>query len=232
MEQLEVVFMNPLLEAALAPTAVFLIYIYIRDKYEKEPIRLLLLGVLYGALSTAYILGIGGMAEKYITFDFQSWEILYTAFITSAGIEEAIKYVFLYFLVWRNKNFNERFDGIVYAVFIALGFAGIENIIYVFHPSLGGYATALSRAIFSVPGHGLFGVAMGYYFALAKFELHHKTIHLWQAFFVPWLLHGIYNTILLLKFHYFMLIFVPFVGYLWYTGLRKIKYHIEMSPFK
>ncbi len=224
--------MSNLLQAALAPTLVCVIYIYIRDKYEKEPIRLLLLGVLYGAYSTSLILALGGVAERYITFDFGELENLYTAFVTSAGIEESVKYLFLYFLVWRNKNFNERFDGIVYSVFISLGFAGVENIIYVFNPVFGGFQTALSRAVFSVPGHGFFGVTMGYYFALAKFEPHHKRRHLIQAFLMPWLFHGIYNTILLMRLRFYLVLLIPFVAFLWLNGLKKIRVHIESSPFK
>lgn len=224
--------MEILLELALAPTIICVIYFYIRDKYEKEPIRLLLLGLLFGAYSTAIILALGGLAEKYILFDWKKWKDIYTAFITSSGIEESVKYLFLYFLVWRNKNFNERVDGIIYAAFVSLGFAGVENIIYVLNPMLGGWNTALSRAFISVPGHALFGIAMGYFFALAKFEPQHKTQYLWKAFLVPWILHGIYNLIILLASYYYMLFLFPFIIYLWYTGLKRIKIHLETSPFK
>lgn len=221
-----------LLEAAMAPVLVCIIYIYIRDKYEKEPIRLLLIGLLFGAYSTSIILALGALAEKYITYDWGEWINVYTAFVTSAGIEESVKYLFLYFLVWRNKNFNERFDGIVYAVFVSLGFAGVENIVYVFNPVFGGLDTAFSRAIYSVPGHAFFGVAMGYYFALAKFEPHNKKRHLIQAFTVPWILHGVYNTIALMGFSSYIIALLPFVAFLWYSGFKKMKKHIETSPFK
>lgn len=221
-----------LLQAALAPAMICAIYLYIRDQYEKEPIRLLCIGLLFGAYSTSVILALGGLAEKYILIDWKKWDSFYTAFVTSSGIEESVKYLFLYFLVWKNKNFNERFDGIVYAVFVSLGFAGVENIIYVFNPVLGGLQTALSRAFVSVPGHALFGTAMGYYFALAKFESHHKKRHLIQAFVLPWILHGIYNFIVLMDSFWFFLLFFPFLAYLWYSGFKKMKIHIETSPFK
>lgn len=224
--------MSGLLQAALAPAVICAIYIFIRDKYEKEPIRLLLLGLLYGAYSTSIILAVGGVVDKYIIFDFANWENLYTAFITSSGIEEGTKYMILYFLVWRNKNFNERFDGIVYATYVSLGFAAVENIIYVLNPELGGYNTALSRAIFSVPGHCLFGVVMGYYFALAKFEVINKNRRLAQAFLVPWFFHGVYNTILLMGLTNYMILLIPFVIFLWVSGFNKMKYHIDNSPFK
>ena len=68
-------------------------------------------------------------------------------------------------VIWRNKNFNEPFDGIVYACFIGLGFAGIENIMYVFgNDTVGGaLTTGVMRALLSVPGHFLFAVIMGYF---------------------------------------------------------------------
>lgn len=224
--------MAVLLQMAIAPTFICLIYLYIRDKYEKEPIRLLLTGVIYGAYSTALILALGAIAERYMTFGNTIWETLYTSFVTSAGIEETVKYIFLYFLVWRNKNFNEPFDGIVYAAFISLGFAGVENIIYVFSKDAGGLETAISRAIFSVPGHALFGTIMGYHFALAKFMYKKRVKYLIMAILIPWLLHGVYNTILLLGVNWYLMIFIPFVGFLWYTGFKKMKEHLMRSPFK
>lgn len=224
--------LTPLLQLAIAPTIIFFTYLYVRDKYEKEPIRLLALGLLFGAYSTVVILALNRRVVSAFAPDSFWKELLFTAFISSSGIEESVKFIFLFLLVWKNKNFNERFDGIVYSVFISLGFAGVENIVYVFHPQLGGYATAFSRAIFSVPGHGLFGIAMGYYVALVKFEPESKWKHLCAAFFVPWLFHGIYNAILLLHLQYYLVLLIPFVCYLWITGLKKMKLHLEKSPFQ
>ena len=224
--------MTTLIQLALAPAAILLVYFFIRDKYEKEPIRLLAIGVIFGMVSAAVILAIDFVLVPLTPAQSSFGASLYTAFIVSAGVEESVKFLFLYFLVWRNKNFNERFDGIVYAVFISLGFAGVENVIYVTHPNFHGVITALGRAIFSVPGHGLFGVAMGYYFALAKFEPEKSRFFMFQAWAVPWLLHGIYNLILLTASYYYMVFFLPFVGYLWVSGLKKMKWHLENSVFK
>ena len=155
---------------ALAPVIIVCFYVYIRDKYEKEPIRLLLLGVFFGLLISAPIMAVENLLTTMTPNKNFLIEALYTSFIVASGTEELFKFIILYFLVWKNKNFNEPFDGIVYAVFISLGFAGIENVLYIFNPYLGGYQTAIARAIFSVPGHGLFGVSMGYYYAIAKFN--------------------------------------------------------------
>ena len=216
-----------LLQAASAPAVIAAVYIFIRDKYEKEPYTMLFLGLLYGVYSTFVIWAVGMAFERafpHVETPFVN------AFFSSAGIEEGVKFLFLYFLVFRNHNFNEPFDGIVYGVFIALGFAWLENIIYVFHKELGGYETALARAIFSVPGHGLFGLEMGYYLALAKY--YKKRIYLLKTFAVPYLLHGIYNYILFLNRKLLWIPFLGFVLFLWILGFKRIKILLEQSPFK
>lgn len=220
-----------LLKIAVAPVVAVCIYIFVRDKYEKEPIALVLTGLLYGVIITAPIVFVeniiaGGNTAVGLK------HALYTSFLVASLVEEGFKYLILYFLIWRNKEFNEKMDGIVYAVFISIGFAGVENLLYVFNPVLGGVKTAIGRAILSVPGHALFGVSMGYYFARAKFEKENKLRFMLLAFTVPFLLHGIYDTILLAKLPYYFPIFLCFIVYLWRSGLSKIKKHIQSSPFK
>jgi len=217
---------------AVAPVLICLFYMYIRDKYEKEPWRLLATGVMIGFIITFPIMQGQGFVARFMPITGQFGEAVFTSFAIAALVEEGFKFIALYFLVWHSKNLNERVDGIVYAVFISLGFAGVENVLYVFNPQLGGMSTALMRAIISVPAHGLFGIIMGYHFAIAKFEPQNKVRHIFLAFFMPWLVHGIYNTILLSGYTYYFVIFVPFLLMLWYGGLKKIKMHLEKSPFK
>lgn len=221
-----------LLSLAITPVIICLFYIYIRDKYEKEPINLLITGVMFGVVITAPIVYVGNFLLIFMPNGGMLLEAFYLSFIISSFVEEIFKYIILFFLLWRNKNLNEKFDGIVYAVFISLGFALIENILYVFSEDLGGTSTAINRAIFSVPGHALFGVAMGYYFAMARFDKSHKTKYLILGFIVPWLLHAVYNFILLSNLPYMFFVFIIFVVFLWFSGFRKMKYHIDNSPFK
>lgn len=216
-----------LLQLAAAPVLLGLFYIYVRDKYEKEPWRMLLLGLLYGIYATCVIYAVGLGLEKLFP---HRENPLYTAFVSSAGVEEVIKYVFLVFLIWKNGNFNEPLDGIVYGVFVSLGFAWIENIIYVTHPIMGGYGTALSRAVLSVPGHGLFGVQMGFYLGMAKFFGEKK--HLILALFVPYLAHALYNYFLLEKYHFLWIPFWILEIWLWWSALRHIKELVRISPFR
>ncbi len=226
--------MATLLQAAIAPILICLFYVYVRDKYEKEPLRLLLIGVIFGIVITAPIIKVEDVITSIKPIFFTTntvTDALYTAFITAALTEEALKFIVLYNLTWRNKNFNERFDGIVYSVFISLGFASVENVMYVFSDNLGGLQTALSRGLFSIPGHALFGVCMGYYFALAKFENHNRWQLFYKAFLMPFFLHGVYDFILMSNMPYMMIAFSAFVIYLWISGFHKMKTLIDKSPF-
>jgi len=216
-----------LLDMAIAPVLIGICYLFIRDKYEKEPYGMLLLGLFYGVYATYVILCFGSFLDRMLVMKDTPF---FSAFIGSAGVEESIKFLFLYFLVWRNKNFNEPFDGIVYGAFLSLGFALVENIIYVYNDVLGGYLTAVSRGLISVPGHGLFGVQMGYYFAIAKFE--NKKNHLWLAFLIPYLFHGAYNYILFQKKYFGFIPFLILLLWLWRLSLKRMKLLLERSPFK
>lgn len=224
--------MNPLIQLAVAPVLICLCYIYFRDKYEKEPYRLLITGVLYGALMTFPIVKCENLLALYTPTGGVVAEALFSAFVVAAFVEESFKFVILYFLVYRNKNFNERFDGIVYAVFISLGFAGYENIMYVLHPELGGLATAVSRAFVSVPAHGFFGVTMGYYFSLGKFLPESRSNDLLKAFVYPFLLHGFYDFFLLAQLKFMLVFFVVLFIIMWVSGFRKMQIHLEHSPFR
>ena len=188
---------------------------------------MLFLGVLFGLYTAAVVYALGSFLEERFPHEETPF---YTAFFSSAGVEEAVKFLFLFFLIWGNRNFNEPLDGIVYGVFVSLGFAWAENVIYVTHPILGGYETAFARALLSVPGHGLFGVRMGYYFALGKHRSRKRYLPL--AFFSPYLAHALYNYFLLKREPVFWLFFSVLEARLWVFGLKRIKELQNCSPFR
>jgi len=143
-------------------------------------------------------------------------------------VEEGFKFLVFLLLVWNNKEFNEKFDGIVYAVFISLGFAGVENILYV----SGDITIGLSRALTAVPAHALFGVTMGYYYGLARFYPMERGRYLKKALFWPVLLHGFYDFCLMSGHPLLLLLFIPFIVYLWISGFRKMKDLSDRSIFR
>lgn len=227
------------LSLGIAPVLIIGVYIYSRDKYEKEPIGMLIKSLLIGILivipiaitelwlvskSNVDIFGIASQDGSHVNI----FDSFYVAFIVAALSEEGFKYGALYYFIWKNKNFNEYFDGIVYAVFISLGFAGVENVLYVF---LDGMNTGIARLFLSVPAHALFGVVMGYYLSMAKYDSANQNKLLRKALFYPVLLHGIFDFILMSGRVYLMVLFVPFLIYLWVSGFKKLKHLSEITQF-
>ncbi|MBN1115907.1 MAG: PrsW family intramembrane metalloprotease [Bacteroidales bacterium] len=209
-----------LLLIALAPVFIIAAYIYFRDKYEKEPIRLLLLTLFLGCLTVLPVIMLESFLERFKPDSNSIFIALYDAFVVAGFSEELFKFLFVFLLIWNNKNFNEKFDGIVYAVFVSLGFAGIENIMYVFqHGELTGY----TRAVVSVPGHTFFGITMGFYLGLARFYSKQRMEFLIKALAFPIVLHGIFDFILMLGDARLMVLFLPFVIYLYIDGFKKMK---------
>jgi RsiW-degrading membrane proteinase PrsW (M82 family) len=220
-----------ILFVAFAPIILILVFIYYRDKYEKEPMGLLLKSLVAGAIITVPILIVEIGLGELVTFQ-EHQKIpaaLYNGFVVAAFTEELFKFLAFFIIIWRNRNFNELFDGIIYAVYISLGFAAIENILYV----LGhGGGVGILRAFTAVPAHALFGITMGFYFGLARFNPEKVSRYLWLAILMPILLHGFYDFILMSENGYLLLLFIPFLVYLWIAGFRKMKAHSRNSVFK
>jgi RsiW-degrading membrane proteinase PrsW (M82 family) len=218
-----------ILYVALAPVLIIAVYIHYRDKYEKEPLNMLIKAMLFGCFITIPILFIEYFLDSFTEGFPIEISPLYSAFIVASLTEELFKYIAFFILIWNNRNFNEKFDGIIYAVFISLGFAAVENIFYVVQ---NGYGVGVLRALTAVPAHAIFGICMGFYFGMAKFDYSNRSLRLFFAFFVPFLLHGIYDTILMYNNGYLLLLFIPFIILMWYKGFKFIKKHSEDSPFK
>ncbi len=220
-----------LLLISVAPVAIILVYIYYRDKYEKEPLSLLIKGLLAGMIIVLPVI----FAEKLVSsslpyiFSENVGMAFGNAFLVAALCEEGFKLLAIYVLIWRNPNFNERFDGIVYAVFVSLGFALIENIMYVFS---NGFDVGISRAFTAVPAHAMFAIMMGYYLGLAKFIRTERIKYFALALLIPILVHGFYDFILMVKIQWVLLLFFPFLIFLMYRTHKKMKEHEENSVFK
>ncbi len=218
-----------LLFFAALPALIFCSYIYRLDRYEKEPMYLLILSLFYGSLLTAAIIPCEVSVIGLNKITSQPFYGFYMSFIAIAPIEEGFKLAVL-FLLCLGSNLNEPYDGIVYAVFVSLGFALVENIFYVFNPALGGWTTAFMRALFSVPGHGMFGIAMGYMFSL--YALDKKRRYLILSFLYPYMLHAVYDFIIFVETPMFFVIFLAFIIYLICKSAALINKHIQSSPFK
>jgi RsiW-degrading membrane proteinase PrsW (M82 family) len=220
---------NSLLFISLAPVIVIAFYIYTRDIYEKEPVNLLLKALLIGVLIALPVVLIEYMLDAFYLGSEGLSQAAYTAFIVAALTEEGIKFLAMFLFFWKERNFNEKFDGIVYAVYISLGFAGIENVLYVF---MGGYSIGILRALTAVPAHAFFGIMMGYYFGLARFDQKSTIRCLILAFVVPFISHGLYDFLLMGNTPLLLVIFIPVFLYFWVSGFRKMSKLSDLSVFK
>ncbi len=215
--------------ASLAPVFIILFYIYFRDKYDREPLGMLIKALLLGIVIVVPVIFVERMLMTMMPQSSKVAAAAYHAFVVAGSTEELFKFLVLYLLVWKNPNFNEKFDGIVYAVFVSLGFAGVENVLYVMD---GGMQTALTRAITAVPAHAIFGITMGYYLGIARMYQELKGKYLGRALLVPILLHGIYDFILMVEIGWLLLLFVPYVIVLYIMGMKKMKVLSDTSVFK
>ncbi len=226
-----------LIGVSVFPVIVILVYIYFRDKYEKEPLTLLIKAFVAGVLSAlATLLALSLAAQVNLPESSAFTGALIKAFVGAAIPEELFKFAFLYLLIWNNRNFNEYYDGIVYAVFVSLGFACFENILYVTDQGL---TVGIMRALLAVPAHALFGVVMGYYLSVARFNDTNTALNLGKSISYAILLHGIYDFLIFLYVGtigisdllsvILVIAFFAFVVGLWRAGLRKISKHIKLS---
>jgi protease PrsW len=180
-----------LLGIALAPGVAIALYIYLKDKHEREPLSLLVTCFFYGILSTLLTLFISLPLNWLVVLKEDNVvDQFFEAVFKVALVEEFSKFVFVRFVLFPNKNFNEPFDGIVYAVMVSMGFATLENIMYVFSFGL---ETGILRMFTAVPAHATFAVLMGYFIGKAKFT-HARTFYFSLiALFAATLFHGAYD---------------------------------------
>ncbi len=184
-----------LLALAIAPGVFICLFIYFKDKYNKEPLGLLLLTFFLGMLSIipAFILE---MAFTKPVERLMGSGIAYTivfSYIIVALSEEGSKYLVLRYYAFRRKAFDDPFDGIVYSMMAGMGFATLENIFYVMEH---GMVTGITRMFLSVPAHATFAVLMGYHVGLAKFDTVRRGRYLLLSIFWPVLFHGTFDFFL------------------------------------
>ena len=228
---------NPILiAAAVIPAVILLIDIYRRDRLEKEPRRLLISLVVLGVVSTVLAVVTEYIGSFLLGLVLTEDSIAYNAvmyFIVVACSEEGTKYILLRRKTWKSPEFNCQFDGVVYAVFVSLGFALWENIGYV---AAYGLSTALTRALTAVPGHACFGVFMGAWYGMAKRYENEKNEKKCRqsrrlAFWLPVLIHGTYDFIATFNTIHAGWIFLAFVIILFIVARHRVKKLSEQDQY-
>ena len=226
---------------ALLPVLLLGYYIYKKDS-EKEPKSLLIEFFLAGLIGSVlmiifdiiiaivypelYVFSNSYKAGYFLTF------IL--IFLEVGLLEEAIKWFFIRIVGYNSPEFDQIYDIIVYCVFVALGFAFFENLFYVLQ---GGIRIGILRGLLSVPAHAVYGVFMGYFLGKAKISKTRGSNfkYIFLSIFIPSVLHGIYDYILMFEGNVYFCILIVYMAILYFTAfkivdkLSKEKKHLDIS---
>ncbi len=206
----------------LGVSVLFVIGLYLTDRYEKEPPQRLLYAFLLGMTSTLVVI----LLKKWLLSPFaplgKSTSPFFRAFIEASLFEEAVKLAIIIGIFYRLRDFSEPMDGIIYGAFVAAGFAYVENILYTAGVAIpafssgekGAYTRALlwMTALRSIPGHILFNAISGYFIGMAKFtwSKEKRKRYFVKAILSAYLLHGIFDFLLMSGYKkIFFLLFLP-----------------------
>ncbi len=222
-----------LIAFAILPGLVISYWIYRQDRYEKEPFNVLFKAFVAGCAST--------IPAMMLQLQFREWEnensLIDTAvfaFVIIGITEELSKFIMLRFFIYPNDEFNEPMDGIVYTVMVGMGFATVENLMYIFDTEgEGGINTAIGRAFTAVPAHAAFAILMGAYLGLAKFVPERRNTYMFTGLILAIFFHGLYDFFLLQKVYQGLGVLA--IGALvWGISASRqlIRFGQELSPFK
>lgn len=217
---------------AILPGILIIWYIYREDLYEKENWLPLILCFVLGMLITYPVIK---MQELFYNMGWKDtggfWTTIFSAFVLVATTEELVKYLALLLYPYQRRFFSEPLDGIVYSIYIGMGFATLENVLYAYRYDI---STTIVRALTAVPAHATFAAIMGYYIGKAKFDdRHQKGKWLFRGLFMAVLLHGLYDFFVLQEMDESLMILsmVILTASVLYT-LELIRELQNQSPYK
>jgi protease PrsW len=224
---------NILITVSLAPVIALIALFYCIDRYEPEPKQIVLKVFGFGVLMVLPAAVIELMYQHVVPHGFTTGSlaiIFVNIFFFIALVEEVCKFIVVMAGIYRSPEFDEPYDGIVYCVAASLGFAALENVLYVFSKGIG---TGILRALMAVPAHALFGVLMGYFIGRAKFApSFQRPLLIALGLFTATAAHAIYDFCLLSRNVYLLLSVFPFLLLLWGVVILMARKAAHDSPFK
>lgn len=220
---------------AILPIILLSFYFYQKDT-KKEPNKLLqqlfFSGFLSAILTIFITIIIYIIFPEYLSIENANlFKIFIYSFIFIALIEEICKWLMIYKISYNHKEFDQFYDIILYSVFVSLGFACFENLLYVIE-NTNGLWIAFFRSITAVPAHACFGTFMGYYLGLSKFRKKDKKKHFVLSLIIPIILHGTYDFLLLSENIILVCIFLIFIISVFIFTIQKIKRIIKLDKEK
>ena len=183
---------------ALAPGIAICMFIFYKDVYNREPKLNLIVSFILGCVAIFPAIWFE-QAFSY-TIDGSITGVAIFSYAVVGFSEEASKFLGLRFYSYRQKSFDEPLDGIVYSVMVSMGFATLENVMYVMKYAEAGQGlqVGLQRMFLSVPAHASFGVVMGYFVGKAKFKSSNSLMVMFTGLLIAIFFHGTYDFFLFL----------------------------------
>jgi protease PrsW len=229
--------------AGAAPSIFLLTFFYLRDRWQREPMHRVAMAFALGTYAMAAARGLAYTVLAFLPPDWLSSGTeaarLFESFVLAGYIEESAKAIVLFTAIYHWDEFDEPLDGVVYGVAVSLGFATLENILYIAQAQTGvdrGLTIVWQRALFAVPAHALFGGAMGYYAGKTKFD-RSNVAALWRdrvcCLLVPLVFHGLYNYALhhRLDARIWTVVTLGSLA-MWVFVLRRVQRADRASPFR
>ncbi len=218
---------------AVAPAAALGLFFYVRDRYKKEPLAKLLVTFLLGAAMLVPAAVCSLLLQRWTGWSSDTSNLVHLALgaVLIVGLmEETWKFVIVRLYCYERPEFDEPYDGIMYAVIASLGFATVENLLYVLS---GGLHVGVLRALLAVPGHAFYGVLMGYFMGEAKFAASRLQAAGLQfaGLGLAVLAHGVYDFMVFsIDERPFMILMLPvFAALAWIIFFRATKRQAEQS---
>lgn len=219
-----------LLLVSILPVILVGRYIYNKDR-DKEPVGLIVklffsgVGALVLTIFATVFLGMFFPSLLSDPYETDLIRLFFRVFFGVALIEELSKWIFVYKVSYNNPEFDQVYDMLVYSAFVALGFACVENIFYVFE---NGFGVGIIRGLLAVPGHACDGIMMGYYLSMAKLcevrdDKESKSNCIFMSILIPVLLHGFYDYCLFSQRFLFIGMFFIFVICLYIIVVKRLK---------
>lgn len=218
---IELIYMFVLFLLAIGPPFLMLFLIWYFDKLEREPKKLMFLLFLVGMVSCFPIAFAELFLDLFNFFPENSFLYHFFEMFFIVGLcEELGKFAILFLCTWFNKNFSHKYDAIVYSVAVSLGFATLENVMYVLSSQIedgSGLFVAILRSLLSIPGHCSFAIFMGVFYGLAKAAFIKKEqakgfLYIGTSIIMPILLHGFFDFCLSIEGILIKLVFLLFIA--------------------
>lgn len=212
---------------AILPIVLIGLFIYKHDKV-KESGKLLFKLFICGIFSCFPAVVLELILSSFFPESTEVMNLLQVflySFVVVAFSEELCKWFFVYKFSYHHDEFDSLYDMIVYASFVALGFACLENLLYVLS---NGIITGVFRAFSAVPGHVCDGILMGSYLSLAKvLEIRGNIVESKRfklySLIIPTIAHGIYDFCLFSQNLFLVLFFLIYVIVLFVLCFKKVK---------